>query len=286
MYGDSTNGNPGEPEYKVIPNYSKFRYDPTYIPTEGNTTITYKLYDNGGDNDGVIQIHAYDKNKKFLWWDFDGWRGEIGRTRTYTLPTGTRYIRLGVTTERVRAKVEFGNVATDWTPAPEDIQSDINDLQQNSPTEDQKKWLNMMGQVLLADSKESGNIVTINGLSINRSVFLRFADGKPSAMIGGDDAILTAGVSGYGTTNQSIRTAIYQDGSAKFGDVKLSDKTITLMPKSGLPLRVSAEKGTFIENFLENSKVDKISLMNKVLLFGVRVKQEHTHLMLRITIPS
>ena len=191
-------------------------------------------------------------------------------------------------------KLEYGNSFTDWEPAPEDspfekldtvnttltsgissalskadnaryladradkgvksVRKEINDLQKNSLTEIEKEWVGKMGQVLKPDSEES------NGLTVDRSVFLKFSDGKPSALIGGQTgkgAVLMAGVQDYGTTNQSARTEIYQDGTAKFGDVKLSDKTITLMPKSGLPLRVTAEEGTFIENFLANSKDDR-----------------------------
>ena len=154
-------------------------------------------------------------------------------------------------------KLERGNVATDWTPAPEDIKSDIKDLQQNSLTDIEKEWVGKMGNILFPNMDDSPQ--NKGGLNIDRSMFLRFSNGKPSALIGGQigsDAVLMAGVQGYGTDNLSARTEIYQDGTAKFGDVKLSDKTIALMPKSGLPLRVTAEDGTFIENFLANSKVD------------------------------
>ena len=263
LYGDSTNGSPGEPEYKVIPNFYKYRYDPTYIPTEGNTTITYKLYDNGGDKNGVIQLHGYDKDKKFLWWDVDGWRGEVGRTRTYTLPTDTRYIRLGVTNKDVRAKVEFGNVATDWTPAPEDTQSEIDALKQFVPTKKQKEWLDNMGQVLLADRTPSGTggkKYHINGLSIDRSVFLRFSDGKPSALIGGKDAVLMAGVQNYGTDNLSVRTAIYQDGTAKFGETQTNEMIVgeTEFGK----VRVTSAFPDFIETAI-NSSVTNSTIFNE-----------------------
>lgn len=260
LYGDrDENAYPvGSENYKVLVGYGSFRFDPVYIPTLGESKVTYKLYDNGGSTNGTVQIHAYDKDKKFLWWDFDGWRGEIGRTRTYTLPTDTRYIRLGVTNKDVRAKVEFGNVATDWTPAPEDIQSEIKDLKKNELTPIEKEWVGKMGSILFPNMEDSPQ--NKGGLSIDRSMFLRFSDGKPSALIGGNigkGAVLMAGVQNYGTDNLSARTEIYQDGSAKFGDVNLSDKTITLMPKSGLPLRVTAEEGSFIENFLANSKDDR-----------------------------
>lgn len=285
LYGDSTNGNPGEPEYKVIPNYSKFRYDPTYIPTEGNKTITRKLYDNGGDSNGVVQIHEYDKDKKFLRWDFDQWRGEVGRTRTYKLLTKTRYIRLGVTNKDVRAKVEFGNVATDWTPAPEDTQSEINDLQQLSPTPFQKDWLNKMGQVLLADGKESGKTYYFNGVRIGSSIFTRFSNGKPSEIIGGKDAVLMAGVQDYGTTNQSERAAIYQDGTAKFGAVQMlyngmlvkNDIMQKAFDKTAVrePLLISDTQPEFVESLalsnVENRNV--VSGANVYLTNNTRTRQ-------------
>lgn len=124
-------------------------------------------------------------------------------------------------------KLERGNVATDWTPAPEDTQSEINALKQFVPTKKQKEWLDNMGQVLLADSTptgKGGKTYRLNGLSIDRSMFLRFSGDTPSAIIGGQSgkgAVLMAGVQDYGTNNQSARTEIYQDGSAKFGAVEL-----------------------------------------------------------------
>lgn len=195
-------------------------------------------------------------------------------------------------------KLEYGNSFTDWEPAPEDapfesldtakatlttdissarnradnayvlakhandagrkLRTDVNNLQQNSLTDIEKEWVGKMGNILFPNMDDSPQ--NKGGLNIDRSMFLRFSNGKPSALIGGQigsDAVLMAGVQDYGTTNQSERTAIYQDGTAKFGDVKLNDKTITLMPKSGLPLRVTAEEGSFIENFLANSKDDR-----------------------------
>lgn len=174
----------------------------------------------------------------------------------------------------LNVKLERGNVATDWTPAPEDIQSEIKDLKKNKLTPIEKEWVGKMGSILFPNMEDSPQ--NKGGLSIDRSMFLRFSDGKPSALIGGQigdrsggNAILMAGVNGYGTDNLSARTAIYQDGTARFGDVNLSDKTISLMPKSGLPLRVTAEDGTFIENFLANSKVDKnIAYEHSFVLVG------------------
>ena len=127
LYGDrDENAYPvGSENYKVLVGYDTFRFDPVYIPTLGESKVTYKLYDNGGSTNGTVQIHAYDKDKTFLWWSVDGWNGTIGHTNAWTLPTDTAYIRLGVTNENVRAKVEFGTVVTDWTPAPEDVAESV-----------------------------------------------------------------------------------------------------------------------------------------------------------------
>lgn len=130
LYGDrDENAYPvGSENYKVLVGYDTFRFDPVYIPTLGEREVTYKLYDNGGSKNGTVQIHAYDKDKKFLWWSVDGWDGTIGHTNAWTLPTDTAYIRLGVTNENVRAKVEFGTVVTDWTPAPEDVAESVSNV--------------------------------------------------------------------------------------------------------------------------------------------------------------
>ena len=127
LYGDrDENAYPvGSENYKVFVGYDTFRFDPVYIPTLGEREVTFKLYDNGGVSNGTVQIHAYDKDKKFLWWSCDGWDGTIGHTNAWTLPADTAYIRLGVTNENVRAKVEFGTVVTDWTPAPEDVEESV-----------------------------------------------------------------------------------------------------------------------------------------------------------------
>lgn len=127
LYGDrAENAYPvGSENYKVYVGYGSFRFDPIYIPTLGERVVTFKLYDNGGVSNGTIQIHAYDKDKKYLWWSCDGWDGAVGHTNTWTLPAETAYIRLGVTNEKVRAKVEFGAIVTDWTPAPEDVAESV-----------------------------------------------------------------------------------------------------------------------------------------------------------------
>ena len=157
LYGDrDENAYPvGSENYKVLVGYSNFRFDPIYIPTLGESKVTYKLYDNGGDTNGNVQIHAYDKDKKFLWWSYDSWDGTVGRTVTWTLPADTAYIRLGVTNENVRAKVEFGTVATDWTPAPEDVAESVTALASELVSSQKKTLAEAVKQAGALDDKQA-----------------------------------------------------------------------------------------------------------------------------------
>lgn len=122
LYGDSSVGTPGTPLYKVI-NYSGFRADLEYIPTNGNQYLTYKVH----SAQGVVIAHAYDENKEFLGWKFgygNNWGTPAGKPYTWQLPEGTEYIRLGVRhTDGIQAKAEWGIKATDWTEAPEDVEA-------------------------------------------------------------------------------------------------------------------------------------------------------------------
>ena len=217
-------------------------------------------------------------------------------------------------------KLEYGNSFTDWEPAPEDapfesldtakatltsdiisarnradnayvladnVKDDVNDLQPNVPTKEQKDWLDKMGQVLLPDSKESGNAFTIGGVNVGSSVFLRFSDGKPSALIGGQgckDAVLMAGVQNYGTDNQSARSEIYQDGSAKFGAVEMlfngirvKNDIMQLLNPTAVrePLLISDTQPQFIETLSQSSVENRnvVSGANVYLTNNTRTRQ-------------
>lgn len=59
--------------------------------------------------------------------------------RTFTTPSNTSFVRISSETSNLRGsdnwKLEKGNIATDWTPAPEDIEDDYNDKINNVTTE-------------------------------------------------------------------------------------------------------------------------------------------------------
>lgn len=268
LYGDrDENAYPvGSENYKVLVRYDKFRFDPVYIPTLGESKVTYKLYDNGGDTAGNVQIHAYDKDKKFLWWSVDSWKGTVGRTVTWTLPTDTAYIRLGVTNENVRAKVEFGTVATDWTPAPEDVAESVNtvntnltnlantlldpeqgeihkltsllgkhkqdtdknfeDLDKRSFTTDQKRDLDYLTNSLQVLRSAGNN--TLEGLALQRLIALSGNGKDISAYIASDSltAVLKAGITNFGTPQEREQVEITHQGSGHFGNLYFAGDTI------------------------------------------------------------
>ena len=125
--GDLNAGNPGDVDYKVV-QYYPFNYDPTYYPIEEGAKLVYviKRIVNPERNAHAI-IHWHNENKEFIGWDYGNWRHPNGTPRVLTAPKGTHYYRFGISDypKRIQVKLERGTVATDWSPAPEDVQADI-----------------------------------------------------------------------------------------------------------------------------------------------------------------
>ena len=121
LYGDTKEGTPGDKDYKVI-QYKDFVYDPTYYEWDGATPLTYRLEEGGKS---VPIVHYHDNDKVFIGWSFDWTERPAGYTRTLTPPAKTAYIRIGFPCADPIVKLERGTVATDWTPAPEDVQAEI-----------------------------------------------------------------------------------------------------------------------------------------------------------------
>lgn len=127
LYGDAKGGVPGARDYKVI-QYYPFNYDPTYYPIEEGGKLVYviKRIVNPERNAHAI-IHWHNENKEFIGWDYGNWRHPNGTPRVLTAPKGTHYYRFGISDypKRIQVKLEKGSIATDWTPAPEDVQADL-----------------------------------------------------------------------------------------------------------------------------------------------------------------
>src|SRR5678815_3384956 len=109
------------------------KHDPNYylIPPSKNfmtaTVYSHLLVPTGGKG----HIFFYDENKAYLGrtlgsspWGYGGASGttSIGST-TITFPPTAFYYRISIIHQDLVCKVEFSNKATDWTPAPEALET-------------------------------------------------------------------------------------------------------------------------------------------------------------------
>jgi hypothetical protein len=129
LYGEGKHGNPGDKDYKVI-QYKDFVYDPTYYEWDGATPLTYRIESVPEGRTGMPIIHYHDKDKRFIGWEFDWSYQPPGYTKTLTPKPETAYIRIGFVIPQAVVKIERGTVATDWTPAPEDVRAAIEEVAQ------------------------------------------------------------------------------------------------------------------------------------------------------------
>lgn len=127
LCGDYNGGSPGDIDYKVK-QYYPFNYDPTYYPIEEGAKLVWVIKRTvNPERNAVAIIHWHNENKELISWDYGNWRHPAGTPRVLTAPKGTRYYRFGIPEypKRIQVKLERGTVATDWSPAPEDVQASI-----------------------------------------------------------------------------------------------------------------------------------------------------------------
>ena len=108
--------------------YPPFMYNPDYIPIGNNKNITFKHHKNNGVTNAKAGfcIAFYDENKSFLQGTYK-WEMSEGQEIIRAIPLDAKYFRYTVTNINFDSKYEFGNKATDFTPAPEDQVSDWNE---------------------------------------------------------------------------------------------------------------------------------------------------------------
>lgn len=159
IQGNLNAGNPGDVDYKVR-QYYPYNYDPTYYPIEEGAKLVYviKRIVNPERNVHAI-IHWHNENKEFIGWDNANWRHLNGTPHVLTAPKGTHYYRFGISDypKRIQVKLERGTIATDWSPAPEDVQAEID--KETKAREDGDKVLSDSTQTLqqaLDALRESG----------------------------------------------------------------------------------------------------------------------------------
>ncbi|QHJ81402.1 MAG: hypothetical protein [Bacteriophage sp.] len=99
-------------------------YNPNYFSVLPKQTIIVTLFDTDPNAPTVLagRLAYYDKDKNFL-----SVSGNIPITKgsyKYVVPDNVAYFRMSLFKyDDIRTKVEIGTLATDWTPAPEDVDS-------------------------------------------------------------------------------------------------------------------------------------------------------------------
>ena len=96
-----------------------------YIPVTPGATITFQLWTPSSTQTWIDDTY-FDSDKNYI----TGYDGEYVTSnhivRTYTVPAGASYVRMSYSwADGYKVKLEKGNKATDWTPAPEDVDAGI-----------------------------------------------------------------------------------------------------------------------------------------------------------------
>ncbi|MBE5922094.1 MAG: hypothetical protein E7269_05020 [Lachnospiraceae bacterium] len=102
----------------------------SYISIKPNTQYTFSRSAGGGD---YFRFNWYDTDKNYISRKVIAEIGaNLAGTYTWTSPENAYYLLVSYPwDEASEAKLERGNRATDWTPAPEDIQSQIEETAEN-----------------------------------------------------------------------------------------------------------------------------------------------------------
>lgn len=122
----------------------------TYIPIKPNTPYTFSRSAGNGD---YFRFNWYDSNKNYL---SRKAITEIGNNLageyTWTSPSDAYYVLVSYPwDEASRAKMERGNRATDWTPAPEDVENEITSVETRVTTAETKITQNTDSITSVAD---------------------------------------------------------------------------------------------------------------------------------------
>lgn len=98
-----------------------------WIDVSGNKYITITLYEDFTNTNNSGRYCEYDADKNCI--NTVGYNPRQKSSIIIELKTNTKYIRVtAIECKTRRYKIETGNKATDWTPAPEDTQSQIDNI--------------------------------------------------------------------------------------------------------------------------------------------------------------
>lgn len=122
-----------------------------YIPVKPNTDYMFTKSDSNLENDaGFFRWAWCDEDKNYI-----SRRANSSNEFLWTTPNNVHYVRISYPDDSY-PKFEKGNKATDWTPAPEDTQEDINNLQGRVSTAE-GEITTLAGEVSLKASQSTVN---------------------------------------------------------------------------------------------------------------------------------
>ena len=141
-----------------------------FIDINGTSNLIYQLWvttPNGG-----MPWHAwqfYDANKSPIGTRLTGKDSYTVRAQKWhivnniTVPATAKFIRLSARTyEDGKIKLEIGNVPTDWSPAPEDVQRDIDSKADQGLTQEQLNALNEKAGIIQAELEAKASADTLD----------------------------------------------------------------------------------------------------------------------------
>lgn len=174
--------------------------------------------------------------------------------------------------------------------------TNIADLSKRSLTLQQKKDLSYLtGSIRALMSGGSGTEQTLEGLALQRYIALS-GDGKDvSAYLASDtlDAVLKAGVTGFGTANEREQVAINHNGTGHFGNLYFAGDHIDFRTSRDADpyLSIGAEDMVPIADFVRSARVDdtpistssvQLTTSSKVYQRSVDVADDGTRLTITI----
>ena len=131
--------------------------------TDGNFTAHH---DGSKESDNVV-LWIMDKDVRAYQIVSDSNTGTIGTKIIWNRPTGVYHLRVnayhkGGTKSVWDVKVEKGNIKTDWSPAPEDIQKDIDSKADQVLTQEQLNALNEKAGVIQSELEAKASADTLD----------------------------------------------------------------------------------------------------------------------------
>lgn len=152
-----------------------------FIEIDGASNLIYQLWvttPNGG-----MPWHAwqfYDANKSPIGTRLTGKDSYTVRAQKWhivnniTVPATAKFIRLSARTyEDAKIKLEIGTIPTDWSPALEDVQRDIDSKADQALTQEQLNALNEKSQILEAEMKSKASMEAFSELEKAYNAFVK-----------------------------------------------------------------------------------------------------------------